>query len=346
MITHMMEDFRYWLKGRIPLALQDALQPWRKARFERKALQAGPDAVVIGMGRDRQLAHPTWYRGDNVNYQPTKVNMHEPDALHDYILKGWLPEKPFITREHFITAFGSCFAAHITNYLADNGYNIFGGDLTLDSYVVRCGEGMVNTFAVAQQFEWAFGERTLDAQLWHDKKGNAVGYDESVRQQTRDIFERTDVFIITLGLSEVWYDKLNGDVFWRAIPRSEYDPERHGFKVSSVAENLANLETVYRIVRAHRPDATIVFTLSPVPLVATFRPVSCITANSVSKAVLRVAADEFYRAHEGDGHLFYFPSYEIVKEYFKDPYEKDNRHIRKSVVNTIMRTFDKHFLVP
>ena len=341
----MLSEFQYWLKSRVPLSVQERLRPGKAKKFEAKARAAGSDAVVIKMGSDRQLAHGTWYRGENTNYQPTKVNLHEANAIEDYFLKGWLPEKPFITKQHYVTAFGSCFAAHMTNYLAKNNFNIFGGNLNLDSYVVRCGEGMVNTFAIAQQFEWAFGERAFGDNLWHDKKGNVAGQSSDVQGETRHIFEQTDVFIITLGLSEVWYDKRTGDAFWRAVPRSEYDPEIHGFKVSSVAENLANLQTIYRLIREHRPDAAIVVTLSPVPLVATFRPVSCITANSVSKAVLRVAVDEFYRDHSDDSSLYYFPSYELVKEYFKDPYEKDNRHIRPSVVETIMKTFHKHFLI-
>lgn len=110
-------------------------------------------------------------------------------------------------------------------------------------------------------------------------------------------------------------------------------------------ENLANLEAIHALVRKHRPSAALVFTLSPVPLVATFRPVSCITANSVSKAILRVAVDELMRAHADDGALFYWPSYEIVKEYVKEPYTADNRHPRPPVIELVMRSFATHYLV-
>jgi hypothetical protein len=134
-------------------------------------------------------------------------------------------------------------------------------------------------------------------------------------------------------------------VFWRAIPRSKFDAARHGFKVSTVAENRENLDTIYRIIRANRPKASVIFTLSPVPLTATFRPVSCITANTVSKSVLRVALDEFLRAHVEEPGLFYFPSFEITKEYFRDPYRGDNRHVRTDVIKQIMRSFAKHYLI-
>jgi hypothetical protein len=150
------------------------------------------------------------------------------------------------------------------------------------------------------------------------------------------------VFILTLGLSEVWYDKTTGDVFWRAIPSDSFDAGRHGFRVSTVAENLDNLRTIVALVRKHRPGARVVLTLSPVPLVATFRPVSCVSANSVSKSVLRVAIDELMR--EGVPGLYYFPSYEIVTSYFRDPYALDNRHVRPEVVATIMAAFARHYV--
>ena len=59
------------------------------------------------------------------------------------------------------------------------------------------------------------------------------------------------------------------------------------------------------------PDAPVVLTLSPVPLMATFRDVSCITADAVSKSVLRVALDQVMR--DGREGVYYWPSYEVVK---------------------------------
>ena len=44
-------------------------------------------------------------------------------------------------------------------------------------------------------------------------------------------------------------------------------------------------------MRKHVPHASVVLTLSPVPLAATFRGVSCVTANAASKATLRAAVD-------------------------------------------------------
>ena len=79
------------------------------------------------------------------------------------------------------------------------------------------------------------------------------------------------------------------------MPSDRFDPARHGVRVSTVQENLHNLREIVALLRKHVPAAVVVFTLSPVPLSATFRGVSCVTANAVSKAILRVAVDELLR---------------------------------------------------
>jgi hypothetical protein len=79
---------------------------------------------------------------------------------------------------------------------------------------------------------------------------------------------------------------------------------------------------------------------------ATFRPVSCITANSVSKAVLRAAIDEVHREVAGDGMLLYWPSYEIVQEAFgPGRYRTDRRHVHERILDYVMALFETHYCV-
>jgi hypothetical protein len=307
------------------------------ARLHYKLGQDGP-----------RKAHGSWYRGPHCNFVPSRANLQEPDAIDRYILSGWAPERPPISKQDAVLTFGSCFAKEVKTRLRARGFNVTGRIATQHIPVVRQGAGINNTFAVRQQFEWALEGLTPSEDLWFDgdrRKICGVGTEahEADRRLTRDVFVGTDVFIITLGLSEVWFNKRTGEVFWRAIPKEVFDPQVHGFKVSSVAENTDNLKAIHQLIRRHVPHATIVFTLSPVPLVATFRPVSCVTANAVSKAVLRVALDNLM-GETADERLFYWPSYEIVKEFFPQPYEEDNRHVRPEVVESIMDKFEQYFL--
>ena len=300
------------------------------------------DPVRFEVAGRKHVAHHTWFRGEHCNFGPNLANMQSSTAIEDYIVQGWTPARPFIERQTKVTAFGSCFAANISNYLSKRRYSILNRE-DVNSYVVRFGEGMVNTFAIRQQFEWAFENRKYEEELWHGYDARAHGYDEDVRRNTFEIFNKTEVFIITLGLSEIWYDEQSGGVFWRAVPMDKYDPGRHKFRVSSVTENLDNLRAIYRIIRHHRPAARIVFTLSPIPLVATFRGNSCITSNAVSKSILRAAVDELYREKSDEGSLYYWPSYEIVTEGFTNKFTKDRRHIKKQILDFIMMLFEKHY---
>lgn len=283
----------------------------------------------------------TWFRGEHINYNPTELEMVGVDAVPDYILRGWTPKKPVITPQTQITAFGSCFAANISNWLARRNFRVLNkSEDAKRAYVVACGEGMVNSFVIRQQFEWAWENKVFDQPLWHGYKAEDYGYDPEVQAETKRIFDETDVFILTFGLSEVWYDDPTGNVFWRTIPKDVYDPKRHKFRVSTVEENRDNLTAIYDLIRKHRPDAKIIFTLSPIPLIATFRDNSCISANSVSKAVLRVAIDEVYRAKVDEGVLSYWPSYEIITDVFQYPYRGDRRHPKDPTLDYIMTLFE------
>ena len=283
----------------------------------------------------------TWFRGEHTNFNPTEAKMVPADAPAKWVLDGWTPDAPLITPETQITAFGSCFAANISNWLSRRNFRVLNkGEDAQNAYVVTCGEGMVNSFVIRQQFEWAWEDKVFDQALWHGYKAEEYGYDPEIQRQTKELFDGTDLFILTFGLSEVWYDEPTGNVFWRTIPKDAYDPSRHKFRVSSVEENRENLLAIYRLIRKHRPDAKIIFTLSPIPLIATFRDNSCLTSNSVSKAVLRVAIDEAYRDVRDEGVLHYWPSYELVTDVFKLPYRDDRRHPKAPVLDYIMTLFE------
>lgn len=283
----------------------------------------------------------TWFRGEHTNFNPALSQIMAVDGPEKYVLQGWLPDAPLIEKTTQITAFGSCFAANISNWLSERNFRVLNkADDATRAYVVTMGEGMVNSFVIRQQFEWAWENKVFDQPLWHGYKAEEFGYDEAVRQETRRIFDETEVFILTFGLSEVWYDEPTGNVFWRTIPKDVYDPARHKFRLSTVEENRENIRAIYDLIRRYRPDAKVIVTLSPVPLIATFRDVSCITANSVSKATLRVAVDEVVREVREEGHLFYWPSYELVTDVFRSPYRGDRRHVRPVVLNYIMRLFE------
>jgi hypothetical protein len=93
---------------------------------------------------------------------------------------------------------------------------------------------------------------------------------------------------------------------------------------------------------AVNPRAQIVFTVSPVPLVATAEPgANVLSATTYSKSVLRVAAETMRRRF---ANVHYFPSYEIITGAFNRGayYAGDLRNVVESGVAHVMKLFMAH----
>lgn len=286
-----------------------------------------------------------WHTGQVYNQLPTKSRLRKEGLAN--IAKGWLPVAPIIDTDTRVLAVGSCFARNFTLWLAEHGFNQSFTDSPYNA-LLRFNADFESPAAIAQQFRWAFDEVDQSTLLWIDKNRHLIAATDDGKRLVRETLERAEVLILTLGLSEVWYDKLSGEPLWRALTEQTYDPERHVFRIEPVAKTIEWLECIERLRQKHLPHLKVIYTLSPIPLKTTFRPISAITANAVSKAVLRAALDEFLRNHQDkvNESLYYFPSYEIVLNYFIDPFRADNRHLAPIVPGSIIAFFAKHFCTP
>ncbi|MCP9851127.1 GSCFA domain-containing protein [Cyanobium sp. Morenito 9A2] len=311
--------------------------------LDRLSVPGRPALFSYEIAGEKRVTSNTFYRGSSANYHPNRADMLHSSSIPEYILAGWMPQEPFIEGSSKLVAFGSCFAKNIGRYLAGIGYNVTTKGKG-STYVQAIGDGMVNVHAICQQFEWAWENRKPTVELWHGWKAEEYGYDEDIRVATKKLFDEADVFILTFGLSEVWFDSHTGEVFWRAVPLDKYDSARHGFKCVRFAETYERLRRIYDLIRKYNPSSTIVFTLSPIPINATFRPVSCITANAASKATLRSAIDQLYdEVHQDDSSFYYFPAYEIVNNGFVNGLGSDMRHPSLHAVNYSMSAFERYF---
>lgn len=283
-----------------------------------------------------------WHTGRVYNQLPNKQKLRQEGLAE--IAKGWLPEQPIIDAETRVLAVGSCFARNFTLWLAEHGFNKYFAESPYNA-LLRFNADFESPAVIAQQFRWAFDEVEPETLLWIDKNRHLIAATDEGKKQVRATLEQTDLLILTLGLSEVWYDKLSGEPLWRALTEKTYDPDRHVFRVETVEKTLSWLDAIERIRKKHLPGMKIIFTLSPIPLKTTFRPFSAHSANSVSKAIIRASLDEHLRKHEEllNKDLFYFPSYEMVTNYFIDPYREDNRHLAPFVTGSIIAFFTKYF---
>ena len=275
---------------------------------------------------------------------PDKNTIQHEEALDSYFLKGLVPPAPIIRKDHQITAFGSCFAGHVSRYLHGRKYKVNAHQWDHNqSDLIRIDEIMVHTPALRAQFEWAFSGKELGQIFIGGAEEKAKTYHGF--EDTKALITSSDIYIITLGLTEAWFDLEQQQYLWKFIPHRRIDPKRFVSKSVSYQENLDNIETIYSLIKSKRPDSQIIFTLSPIPLLGTYSGKGTVPANSFSKATLRAAIGEFMQRHAQDATLFYFPSYEIVTQYIPDPWETDNRHITEASVQQIMRIFHRHFLI-
>lgn len=286
----------------------------------------------------------SFYRGENCNFNPYGPDHCNSDFAGRFVLSGWLPEKPIIYYNTKVTAFGSCFAENISNHLNSIGLET-SKQREGNIYVSSMGEGLVNIHSIVQQFKWALDGWTPPSNLWHGYNAEQYDLSEEIRTKTRDVFLDTEVFILTFGLSEIWYDEVTSGVFWRAVPMQHYDSSRHKFRVCTFQETKEGIWEIIGIIKRHVPHAKLVMTVSPIPLIATFRDVSCITANSASKAIIKAAMDEVIR-ELGDAQsegVFYFPAFEMINECFPNRFVDDGRHLHPMIVPSVMRLFEATF---
>lgn len=268
------------------------------------------------------------------------------------------PQGLRIDRSTPIASIGSCFAREIKNWLKANGFNY------IETAQGPCSEDgsarydrVYNTFTLRQEFERAFGAFEPQERFWefedngkkrlldpHRKNVAWDDHDEMQRElaehrdNVRRAFSTCGLLIVTVGQSEIWYNKIDGSVYPLVPPVQVYDAAKHGFRLASYEENLANLDRVQQLFQDNNPNGHMLITVSPVPLRATFRQENAIVANSASKAILRAAVDAFVARHPQ--RVTYFPAYEIVTCIERDVFDEDNRHVKVEVVDRIMRMFE------
>jgi hypothetical protein len=274
-----------------------------------------------------------------------------------------------ITQLTPIASIGSCFAREIKRRLIQGGYNYVAEETQHPAaiHASAAWERVYNTFCLRQIFEYTFENWQPGLRWWispqsqnvQDPYRRIIMYDNieeaeadfaQHRIYSRRALQRAAVLILTLGLTEIWQDRVDGSVI--SLPSGPYVNEggnmsRYEFKVSRYAENLENLERIHDIMAQHNPDCQLLVTISPVSLWATFRKdLDVISASCNSKSTLRAAADEFTLRHDN---VHYFPAFEMAtiyqplsgQTYFTDG--RENHHVNKNTVKFIMRHFFKFY---
>jgi hypothetical protein len=260
-----------------------------------------------------------------------------------------------------IFTIGSCFAREVDRALTKVGFDVISRSKELARVVDRTGndESLYNKYtihSILNEIRWALdpqhsypGQHALvevsdgkwdDPQLGglslSSKLGDLLVLRESYCKSMKRMVE-ADVLVITLGLVEAWYDKLS-KLYLNGPPplkTAKRNPERFELHVLDYQDIVEALEEVHVLVRQFgKPGVKFLVTVSPVPLLSTFRSQDVLVANTYSKSVLRAAVEKFVLNHDD---VDYFPSYEFVT--LGNPNENwshDFRHVNPRLVDRIM----------
>ncbi|NUB46515.1 GSCFA domain-containing protein [Fertoebacter nigrum] len=300
-----------------------------------------------------------WGKGRN-SHQPGTNPMNASARLHQQSIRFFVDGTPEqILPGSTIFAVGSCFAREIERHLARQGFKIasFVPGETDDGKSEVSITNRYNTASMLLEMRRLLEEPDIladDALLIEQRPGSyadahyhdaTVGDKETVLGRRKRFYEHfqsirdADVLFFTLGLNEAGYDTRNG-LYRNMSPtvrelRLALPLEVHSF---TVAENVAALHEIYRLVRTHCTKNPKVFiTVSPVPLTLTYQRKDVILANMEGKSILRAAAAEFC-AQVSD--VIYFPSFEMAMSC--DPhhvFRGDKRHINSDFVSSIVGEF-------
>ena len=275
-----------------------------------------------------------------------------------------------IGAEDTIFAIGSCFARNVEKALEGAGKRVLSREFDLGEIGASLEDG-ANFFnkysihSVLNEIKWALErdtfpgaaiiyetgqDRYVDPQLGMARLDFPLDTILAFRHRYLDAMAavaQADVIILTLGYVETWFDR-KLDLYLNVVPPTQLikaEPERFEFRVLSYGDILEGLEALHALLLKHRTKPLkMLVTVSPVPLLATFRDMDVLVANAYSKAVQRAALDEFLLDKTG---VDYFPSYEFVT--LSNPTvawsRGDYRHVSQDVINRIMSNVLTHYVV-
>lgn len=236
---------------------------------------------------------------------------------------------------------GSCFAQHIGRNLRERGTNYLDlelppshlprGDWSRFGYgLYSCRYGNIyTTRQLLQLTQESLGEREPVEKVWK-KNGRYFdpyrpsvepeglgSMDEVLAERVKHLekvafmWQEMDLFVFTLGLTEVWFSRRDGSTFPTApgTIAGHFNPEEHAFINLSYEDIYSDLLEFWERISHLNPRARLLLTVSPVPLTATYRNEHVLVASSGSKATLRAVADALSSRIPG---VSYFPSYEII----------------------------------
>src|SRR5579863_2386315 len=214
--------------------------------------------------------------------------------------------------DKIVTA-GSCFAQHIARHLRDAAFNYLVTELPNPIVPVHIAQqfgygvftarygNIYTSRQLIQLLRRAYDLFQPEDDVWPHRDGRFIDpfrpriqpdgfasmaeYRADRRQHfaaIRRAIEELDVFVFTLGLTEGWTSRSDGAAYplCPGVAGGDFDEARHVFTNLRVPEVINDLNDAIELIRTHNPSARFIFTVSPVPLVATAEPHSVLLSTT------------------------------------------------------------------
>lgn len=266
--------------------------------------------------------------------------------------------RPWLTPESTIFAIGSCFAVNFVRWLVEQGvrtpipsWGFHYNPMTVYEEIRQAAGGSPD--ALTWELCSEAGTRYVDARRHPVSADSLDALQQRQAQivaQSRACFAAADGIIITLGLSEVWEQRVHGH--FRVINRipdpaivSKAEFRSRFLSLDEIVEQLRQLVDLIRRVKG--AAIPIVFTVSPIPLKASAADMDIQSANLRSKALLIAAVHAFLEEDTVPSRASYFPAYELVAGGPRPEamWQRDQRHLQAFVINRVCLEFCRLYAV-
>lgn len=279
-----------------------------------------------------------------------------------------------IKKSDKIATAGSCFAEKITTALKNKNYNYFITEKApkfidektkarwnYETFTARYGN-VYTCRQLLQLLQRSFNKINPKSEEIYWKKNyydplrpfiqpngftslNALLEDRKYHlEMVQKMFQETNIFIFTMGLTESWVHKPSG-ITYPVCPGcsyGEFQSNKYSYVNSGVQQTSNDLDSFISKLKEINPNCKIILTVSPVPLIATMSPSGVARSTTYSKSVLRCVAEEMVLKWD---HVDYFSSYEVITGTFnqKSYFSENKRHIEPIGVDHVMKLFFRHF---
>ena len=253
--------------------------------------------------------------------------------MKNHIANELLIAEKFIKKDTQFFSMGSCFARTVAQNLCDQGYQCQHLEIT---------EHINTTFTNRIFVECLRNESNDDLVVNRFKELLPPDW---TRESVVKSITNCDVFILTLGVAPAFFDKNGKYVLPRASAiNTMVLAEEYEYRNTSVAENLENVKYLLDCIRLFSPDCTVIVTVSPIPLMASFNNKSCVVSDCLSKSTMRVVADELvYKSSYNK--IYYWPSFEVFRwagsnasKFFGED-DDSSTHVSSNKVKDVIESF-------